>query len=120
MLPPQCPLTSLEAGAIRYSQTVGRRDKHRESNELGGALREELGRSRRPHAALKLVHLRPSKDLVCVCYLPAAVGAASRESLGNFDFGFQPSLERSRIETPATYSWIREHATVLIQGPPRS
>ena len=39
-------------------------------------------------------------------------------TLGNFDFAFQPSVEKSRIETLATCSWIREHATVLIQGPP--
>jgi DNA replication protein DnaC len=40
------------------------------------------------------------------------------KTLEGFDFGFQPSLEKSRIETLATCSWIREHATVLIQGPP--
>ena len=45
-------------------------------------------------------------------------GLPPGQSLGNFDFGFQPSLEKSRIETLATCSWIREHATVLIQGPP--
>ena len=35
-------------------------------------------------------------------------------TLGNFDFSFQPSVEKSRIETLATCAWIREHATVLI------
>lgn len=39
-------------------------------------------------------------------------------SLGNFDFSFQPSVERSRIETLATCQWIRENRTLLIQGPP--
>jgi DNA replication protein DnaC len=39
-------------------------------------------------------------------------------TLGNFDFSFQPSVERSRIETLATCGWIREHETVLLQGPP--
>ena len=39
-------------------------------------------------------------------------------TLGSFDFAFQPSVEKSRIETLATCAWIREHATVLIQGPP--
>ena len=34
--------------------------------------------------------------------------------LGNFDFSFQPSVEKSRIERLATCAWIREHATVLI------
>ena len=40
------------------------------------------------------------------------------QTLGNFDFAFQPSVEKSRIETLATCAWLREHATVLIQGPP--
>ena len=39
-------------------------------------------------------------------------------TLGNFDFGFQPSVERGRIETLATCAFIREHATLLVQGPP--
>lgn len=40
------------------------------------------------------------------------------QTLGNFDFSFQPSMEKSRIETLATCAWIREHATTLIAGPP--
>jgi DNA replication protein DnaC len=39
-------------------------------------------------------------------------------TLGNFDFGFQPGIEKSRIETLATCGWIREHACTLFQGPP--
>lgn len=39
-------------------------------------------------------------------------------TLGNFDFAFQPSLERHRIETLATCSWIRDKETVLLQGAP--
>jgi DNA replication protein DnaC len=39
-------------------------------------------------------------------------------TLGNFDFGFQPSIERRQIETLATCSYIREHCTLLVQGPP--
>ena len=39
-------------------------------------------------------------------------------TLGNFDFGFQPSIERRQIETLATGAFIREHATLLVQGPP--
>ena len=45
-------------------------------------------------------------------------GLPPGQSLGNFDYSFQPSLEKSRIETLATCEWIREHETVLIQGPP--
>jgi DNA replication protein DnaC len=45
-------------------------------------------------------------------------GLPPGQTLGSFDFGFQPSVEKSRVETLATCSWIRERATVLIQGPP--
>ena len=45
-------------------------------------------------------------------------GLPTGQSLGNFDYAFQPTVEKSRIETLATCAWIREHATVLIQGPP--
>ncbi len=38
-------------------------------------------------------------------------------TLGNFDFGFQPSIERRQIETLATCAFVREHCTLLIQGP---
>lgn len=40
------------------------------------------------------------------------------QTLANFDFAFQPSVERSRIETLATCQWIRENRTLLVQGPP--
>lgn len=40
------------------------------------------------------------------------------QTLANFDFSFQPSIERSRIETLATCQWIRENRTLLFQGPP--
>ena len=45
-------------------------------------------------------------------------GLPPGQTLGNFDFSFQPSVERSQVETLATCAWIREHETVLIQGPP--
>lgn len=45
-------------------------------------------------------------------------GLPPGQTLGNFDFGFQPGVERSKIETLATCSWIREHATLLVVGPP--
>ena len=40
------------------------------------------------------------------------------QTLENFDFAFQPAIERSRIETLATGSWIRNGEVVLLQGPP--
>lgn len=45
-------------------------------------------------------------------------GLPPGQTLGNFDFAFQPGVEKGRIETLATCAWIREHETVLIQGPP--
>jgi DNA replication protein DnaC len=45
-------------------------------------------------------------------------GLPTGQTLGNFDFSFQPSVERSRIETLGTCQWIREKRTLLIQGPP--
>jgi DNA replication protein DnaC len=45
-------------------------------------------------------------------------GLPPGQTLGNFDFSFQPSIERNRIETLGTCAWIREHESVLLQGPP--
>ena len=39
-------------------------------------------------------------------------------TITNFDFAFQPAVERSRIETLATSAWVRGAETVLLQGPP--
>jgi DNA replication protein DnaC len=39
-------------------------------------------------------------------------------TLGNFDFSFQPSIEKRQVETLATCAFIQEHATLLVQGPP--
>jgi len=39
-------------------------------------------------------------------------------TLRNFDFGFQPSIDRRQIETLTTCAFIQEHATLLVQGPP--
>jgi DNA replication protein DnaC len=45
-------------------------------------------------------------------------GLPPGQTLGNFDFSFQPGVERSKIETLSTCAWIREHATLLVVGPP--
>ena len=39
-------------------------------------------------------------------------------TLANFDFAYQPSVSRSRIDTLATCSWISEAHGLLLQGPP--
>ena len=45
-------------------------------------------------------------------------GLPPGRTLGNFDFGFQPSLDRTRVELLGTCGWIRERQNVLLQGPP--
>ena len=45
-------------------------------------------------------------------------GLPTGQTLGNFDFAFQPSVERNRIATLATCAWIREKESLLMQGPP--
>ena len=45
-------------------------------------------------------------------------GLPTGYTLESFDWSFQPGIDRRRIETLATCAWIREHATVLMQGPP--
>lgn len=42
----------------------------------------------------------------------------SGQTLENFEFAFQPAIERSRIETLATGTWVRWNEAVLLQGPP--
>jgi len=39
-------------------------------------------------------------------------------TLAEFDFAFQPSVERSKIELLGTCGWIKNCETLLIQGPP--
>lgn len=45
-------------------------------------------------------------------------GLPTGQTLSNFDFAFQPAIERSRVETLATCGWVREKQTLLLQGPP--
>lgn len=40
------------------------------------------------------------------------------QTIANFDFAFQPAVERSRIDTLASSAWVRGAETVLLQGPP--
>lgn len=45
-------------------------------------------------------------------------GLPTGQTIGNFDFSFQPSVQRNRIETLGTCAWIREGYNLLLQGPP--
>ncbi|MBV8265074.1 MAG: IS21-like element helper ATPase IstB [Planctomycetaceae bacterium] len=69
---------------------------------LGQLLRGELERreERRVRTALRLS------------------GLPTGQTLANFDFAFQPAVERSKLEALATGSWLREKQRLLILGPP--
>lgn len=45
-------------------------------------------------------------------------GLPTGQTLANFDFGFQPAIDRSQLETLGTCAWIRERYNLLLQGPP--
>jgi DNA replication protein DnaC len=40
------------------------------------------------------------------------------QTLANFDFAFQPAVERSKLEALATCAWLRDKQGLLILGPP--
>ena len=65
---------------------------------LGAELEER--ETRRVGTALKLSSLPPGL------------------TLADFDFAFQPSVDRSRVDTLATGAWVAQNQTLLIQGPP--
>lgn len=45
-------------------------------------------------------------------------GLPTGQTLSNFDWSFQPAIDKKRFETLATCAWIREHETVILAGPP--
>lgn len=45
-------------------------------------------------------------------------GLPTGQTLSDFDWSFQPSIDRKRVETLATCAWIQEHETVILAGPP--
>jgi DNA replication protein DnaC len=45
-------------------------------------------------------------------------GLPTGQTLANFDFAFQPAVERSKLEALATCAWLREKQSLLILGPP--
>lgn len=45
-------------------------------------------------------------------------GLPPGQTLANFDWSFQPAIDRKRLETLATCAFIRAHESVLFQGPP--
>jgi DNA replication protein DnaC len=45
-------------------------------------------------------------------------GLPPGHTLEEFDWGFQPSIDRRRVEQLATCEFVRRHEVVLFQGPP--
>ncbi|MNC90403.1 transposase/IS protein [compost metagenome] len=86
------------------------------SEHLGQATKDELA----PHRFLdrllddEITHREERRIKTSLKLSGLPIG----QTLSTFDFGFQPAVERSRIETLATCSWIRERESLLIQGPP--
>lgn len=94
----------LEHGAAALSDVISKAVKdelapHRFLDELLG-IEVHSREERRVKTSLRLSALPPG------------------QTLSNFDWSFQPSIDRRRVETLATCSWIQSHETVLMQGPP--
>jgi DNA replication protein DnaC len=98
----------MRLGLLRAADTI--------AEQIGRAVQEELA----PHRFLDRLledeitfrEERRVKTSLRLSALPTG------HTLASFDFGFQPSVERNRIETLATCGWIREKESLLIQGPP--
>jgi DNA replication protein DnaC len=45
-------------------------------------------------------------------------GLPTGQTLSNFDFAFQPAVQRSKLDALGTCSWLREKQGLLILGPP--
>lgn len=90
------------------------------AEQLESLLSEAVKTDTAPHAFLDGLlevehHARESrrvKTALRLSNLPTGL------TLADFDFAFQPAIERSRIDTLATCAFIRAAETLLIQGPP--
>ena len=93
---------SFAAEALSDLLTEAVTESHNPAQFLDVLVRHELERQeeRRIAQALKISHL------------------PTGQTVSNFDFAFQPSVSRSKIETLSTCQWVREQQTLLLQGPP--
>jgi len=90
------------------------------ADELVGELSEAVQHNRSAHQVLdrlleKEVKLRDERRIKTSLKLS---GLPPGMTLGNFDFAFQPSIDKKQVETLATCGFIRERTTLLVQGPP--
>lgn len=95
-------------GLVHAAERVG--------EQLAQATKEELAPHRFLDALLEIELARREERRMKTALRLS--GLPTGQTLASFDFGFQPSVERSRIETLGTCGWIREKESLLIQGPP--
>jgi DNA replication protein DnaC/transposase len=115
-LPPKPPMTDLSA----LLEQLGRLglDFAAEAlpDLLGRAVKEDLGPpallGRLLAGELERREERRVRTSLRLSGLPAG------QTLANFDFAFQPAVERSKLEALATCGWLREKQALLILGPP--
>ena len=90
------------------------------AEHLDHLLTEAVGEAMAPHVFLdRLLEVEHSgREERRVKTSLKMSGLPIGQTLENFDFAFQPAIERSRIDTLATGAWIRNAETVLMQGPP--
>ena len=101
-------------------ERLARLGLHHAADTLQDHLSEATKQERAPHRLLdelldRELSVREERRVKTSLKLS---GLPTGQTLGNFDFSFQPSVERSRIETLGTCAWIREKESLLIQGPP--
>jgi DNA replication protein DnaC len=104
----------------------GTRDKllqlglHHAAEALGEELAEAVKHNRAAHQVLErlLVQELRARDERRVRTSLKLSSLPPGMTLGNFDFSFQPSIEKRQIETLATCAFVREQTTLLVQGPP--
>lgn len=117
------PATAARTGRLEVDQT---REKMLElglltaAEELTSELTEAVAHNRTAHQVLdrlleKEVKLREERRVKTSLKLS---GLPPGMTLPSFDFGFQPSIDKKQIETLSTCTFIREHTTLLLQGPP--
>lgn len=101
-------------------ERLGKAGLHRAAEQLDGLISQAVADDTSPHRFLDRLldeELRHREERRIRTALVLS-GLPTGQTLASFDFAFQPSVERSRIETLATCQWIRESRTLLIQGPP--
>jgi len=115
-VPKKGPKVDLDATRER----LARLGLHHAADTLQDHLSEATKQERAPHRFLdelldRELSVREERRVKTSLKLS---GLPTGQTLGSFDFSFQPSVERSRIETLGTCAWIREKESLLIQGPP--